>query len=181
MAQRETPLFDSQYRWLCFQLELLFRMCSLSSNSFTNFQPYILDPFHRSSRSKERWLCHRWSHSLHADGVQSTAVIITADEYDRGLALHSDALGVFLECDLSGAELHSADNLQQQEDLARMQMTARGRAKLDALAAKVVEVFGLDSEEAEQQRQDKVTVTGRAGPGSQLERLARAKAARGPT
>eukprot|EP00961_Rhodomonas_salina_P129078 1738963-Rhodomonas_salina.2 len=111
------------------------------------FLPFTVNSFpgrrQKGKEEEERWHVHRWKHVLYANGVQSTGVLITAEEFDRGMAQRSDALGVFAACAFSGDELFSARDLKQREKISAMASDEAGRRVLDELAGKIVERFGL--------------------------------------
>eukprot|EP00961_Rhodomonas_salina_P140739 1894057-Rhodomonas_salina.2 len=97
-----------------------------------------MNRFKAGGNLEEQWHVHRWNILLHGNGIQSTGVLITPEEFDRGVAQRSDALGVFAECSFSGSDLFRAKNLHQREKIAAIAAQEGGRRMLDELADKVV-------------------------------------------
>lgn len=145
MAGRDMPLVLTEYRTLCFQLDLLHQMCFNESGWFDLFQPFCSTVFIAGGQAEERWHVHRGRCSLYATGFHTTAVLITAEEFDRGVAQRRDALGLFPECAFSGAELLGAKGLLHREKIATLAAEAEGRRMLEALADRVLALFSLDA------------------------------------
>eukprot|EP00961_Rhodomonas_salina_P246642 3332287-Rhodomonas_salina.1 len=141
---RDLPVVLTEYRMLCHQLHLLYQLCFNESGSFEIFAPFCVNPSKADGQGEERWRIHRWRNVLYANGIQSTAVLITAEEFDHGIAQRRDALGLFGECTLTGSELLSAQGLFQREQISSIAAEEEGGKMLDELADKVVKYFGLD-------------------------------------
>jgi len=147
MASQDMPMYHTEYCLLCWQLDLLYQTAFNEADSFDILTPFRMDGFKPSSQQTEQWGVHRWKHTLYANGIASTAVLITAEEFDRGIAQRADAMGVFAECISSGARVYSSHGLSHREQLSSLMASEDGRRVLDALADKVITCFGLDQQQ----------------------------------
>eukprot|EP00961_Rhodomonas_salina_P147242 1981402-Rhodomonas_salina.2 len=149
MARRDVPMWHTEYRMLAWQLELLYQTCFNEEGYFDIFIPFRQNSFElEAARAAgkhldEEWRVNRWRFVLHADGFQSTFVLISAEEFDRAMAQRSNALGVFAECPFSGRELYRTPNLYQLEKMSSLVSQEEGRRRLDELADKVIKHFRL--------------------------------------
>eukprot|EP00961_Rhodomonas_salina_P153641 2068802-Rhodomonas_salina.1 len=57
----------------------------------------ILENSLRAHGAEEEWHFHIWKHSVFGNGIQSTAALIRAEEFDRCRAQRPDALCLFTE------------------------------------------------------------------------------------
>eukprot|EP00961_Rhodomonas_salina_P021893 294863-Rhodomonas_salina.3 len=147
-SRRDVPMLKTEYRTLCFQLDLLYQMCFNESGSFDIFTPICMSPFKTRGATGEQWHVHRKRWHLYANGCKGTAVLISAEEYDRGVAQRRDVLGLFPEFFEGGSQLFSARGLFAREQMASLAARVEGRRMLDELADKVVVYFRLDAQPA---------------------------------
>lgn len=142
----DMPMVLTEYRLLCHQLDLLYQMCFNESGCFEIFAPFSATCLKAGGQVEERWQVQRWRKILYANGIQATAVLITGEEFDRGVAQRRDALGLFGECTMTGSELFSAQGLFQREQISSIAAEEEGRRMLEKLADKVVAYFRLDAQ-----------------------------------
>jgi len=130
-ASMDSPMMMSEYRLICWHLEVLFQMIS-GKNDFSLLIPMLKHQFHDT---KERWELMRINSRFFNNGVITTGSFLLGEEYDCG----ADS-----ECNLRAEHFLSAEsNIKERESIFSMMQTGEGRRKLDFLARQVVTCFGL--------------------------------------
>lgn len=145
--RRDLPLAYTEYRMLCWQLDVLYHSCFNESDSYEHFVPLCYSSFEADRTGRpipEKWRFQRWTHKLYCGGSQSSAVVVGDEELDHGLAQRSDALGVFCETPFPPSQFFKTPDLKHQEKFSTLVANAAGRKKLDDLADRVVRYFRLD-------------------------------------
>mmetsp|Transcript_40676 Transcript_40676/g.83206 ORF Transcript_40676/g.83206 Transcript_40676/m.83206 type:complete len:429 (+) Transcript_40676:42-1328(+) len=153
MSSREVPIPSSEYRLLCMLLDGFYSLSQkLSSRIICAIPGYISRESQTTPSSEQKYIIVRVTSSKHYDssgrifGASSTAVQLSADEYEAARAGSSIANGHFLECERTGTELMNVKGLPLEESLERMNQSEEGRRKLDRLADRIMRKFKLEGE-----------------------------------
>mmetsp|Transcript_38647 Transcript_38647/g.79257 ORF Transcript_38647/g.79257 Transcript_38647/m.79257 type:complete len:172 (-) Transcript_38647:321-836(-) len=143
MACQELPLLMTEYRSVCWHLESLFHLQS-GRDSFTTFVPFLANQFKFQESKQEQWILQRVTVRIFQNGSACNFALVEPLEFDNSLVCASTARGHFIECGISGEHFVSGQtNLLEEETIASMNQTEAGRRKLNTLATKVMQLFGL--------------------------------------
>jgi len=175
MSSREVPLPSSEYRVLCMLLDGLFGLPQkMSSRIFCAIPAYVSLESQATPISELKYIIVRVTSTKHYDdsgrifASSSTAVQLSAEEYEAARKGSDVATGHFVECERSGAELEHGKGLVEEESIERMIQCEEGRSKLDRLADRIMQKFRLaESQQGAREEVERASEGEGAGKGVQ--------------